>query len=226
MVIYLFRLFLLLFCGVVFSPVSVLSFPYQPSGEILIMSESLVDFSETPHSEGVIWRVVPQVNDADGMSELLFFKDGSDIQICRLVLSSSGAILESEITGVNRNMIIHDNDLLMVPGFPVPCDILPFQRMTGEQAPVSKIVNVKRSTANQTFVDTLEIKIYPIAFKEAQAKGWVIDTQNAELTGLLQVIEVINQQSGELLSLQLWNPDGDWWIFEKTSFRQSWRLLK
>ncbi len=227
--IQMFKLFCLLLCGVIFAPLTADSFPYQPAGTIRIMSESAAGVEESPKAEGSIWRVVPEVSLADSTLNLLFYKEMSDNQVCKLVISRSGTIHEADITGVNGNMMIRADGLLLVPGFPVPCDILPIARMAGEKiddhSSATQIVNVKRSTSTQTFVDTLEIQTYPVTWQTAQSNGWLAeDTLNTDSTGLLQVIQVVNQGTGELLALQLWAADTNWWIYEKTRFRQSWLL--
>ena len=225
---HMFKIFCFLLCGMIFTPCPAGSFPYQPTETIRIMSESATDFNKSQTPDVHTWQVVPDPRQPDGALALSFFSEKSDSRLCRLVLSPSGAILDADIAGINSNMIIRKEDLLLIPGFPAPCDILPFQRMSrenaGDNASVPQLYPIKRSAGAQAFVDTLEIQTEGVPYEIAKANGWIKTTRNVEPAGLLQMLKVVNQRTGEVVSMQLWAADADWWIYEKTLFRQSWRL--
>lgn len=222
--IHIFKLFWALLCGVIFAPAPAGSFPYQPSEIIQIVSESATGFTEGRKADVYTWRVVPETGQTGGTKTLSFFRAMSDNRLCRLVLSEAGVILDADIEGVSSNMMIRKDDLLLIPGFPVPCDILPFQLMAGDHPSASRLYQINRSAGTQTFVDTLEVSTYPVTYKSAQSSGWIKNTQNVAPTDLLQVLKVVNPRTGDVLSVQLWVSNADWWIYEKTRLRQSWRL--
>jgi hypothetical protein len=96
--------------------------------------------------------------------------------------------------------------------------------MAGNHPSASQLYQVSRSAGAQTFVDTLEVSTYPVTYETARSGGWIKDTQNIAPTDLLQVLKVVNQRTGDVLAMQVWAANADWWIYEKTRLRQSWRL--
>jgi hypothetical protein len=219
----LFKFFCILFCGVIFAPSLSGAFPYQPTESLRIISQAAVDFDESGKPDVSTWRVVPEVIQGSDQVTLSFFNDMSEIRLCRLVVSETGEVVDADISGVSSNMMIREDDLLLVPGFPAPCDILPFQLMSGNHASASRLYHVRRSVGTQVFADNLEVQVSPVTRADAQANGWINDSINTGQKSL-QVLKVINKQTGDLVALQLWAAADDWWIYEKTRFRQSWRL--
>lgn len=219
-----FSFFCIVCCGVIFAPIPSGAFPYQPTESLRVISQASVDLDESGKPDVSTWRVVPEVSQGSGQVTLSFFNDMSDIRLCRLVVSGIGEVIDADIAGVSSNMVIHEDDLLLVPGFPVPCDILPFQLMSGNHPSASKLYHVRRVVGTQVFADNLEVQASPVTWAAAQANGWINSSINTDQNTSLQVLKVINKQTGDQVALQLWAADDDWWIYEKTRFRQSWRL--
>jgi hypothetical protein len=219
-----FRFFCILICGVIFGPIPAVAFPYQPAEPLRVISQISADLNESGKPDVSFWRVVAEADQGEDEATLSFFNDMSDDRLCQLIVTGTGEIRNVDITGIPDNLVIRENDLLLVPGFPVPCNILPVQLMTGSQPSASKLYHVSRSSGSHVFADTLEVQAYPVTREAAQAKGWINSSLSTEQIGSLKVLKVVNQRNGDLVVLQLWETDADWWMYEKTLFRQSWRL--
>lgn len=197
---------------------------YQPGEPVYVQTQLQADSGEEQGPTIRRWRIETEGGAAKGDSAgLVVFPADSNQPICRVLLDPAGDIRDADISGISDNLLLK-KDLLIVPGYPAPCDILPVRRlMAGEGASGSLAYKVRRRIGGQVFADNLIVKIRPISFADASASGWLEHFRKGKASDI-QVIEAVNQRSGEQLSLQLWQPGAEWWIYEETPYRKSWRV--
>ncbi|RJP84122.1 MAG: hypothetical protein C4518_19650 [Desulfobacteraceae bacterium] len=198
--------------------------PYQPEGPIRIITQDIPGSARSVDN-GTEWQVETKKT-GPGSAELSFSMADSDEVVCRVVMdsvdSASGKASTLNLLWNNpgrQPQVFQQADLLVVPGSPVPCDILPLDMMMGKSEP--RNYEIKRQVAGQTFVDTFKVTCNSVGPASARTNGWLT---GEDLTGPLVMISVVNARTGELVVRQLWAPGADWWIFEETPYHQSWQL--
>lgn len=106
--------------------------------------------------------------------------------------------------------------LLFNPGYPVPCDVIPFEKASDGDS-----YTIKSEAGGRTFLKTYTIKIEMVDKKTAKAKEWLrIDM--IEDKGLQMV--TMTDERGKAVIRQLWPIGETWWVFEETKNRRSWRI--
>jgi hypothetical protein len=198
--------------------------PYQPDGSIRIITQSAP--GETNSDVNRVEWVVTTKKTSVGRAELSFAMAGSDQPFCRLTIGASNVVpgnLSSASLLWNdpdrQPQVIQQGDILIVPGSPVPCDLLPLDMLTGKKD--AKNFEIRREVAGQAFVDNFEVTYAGIDGATARKNGWLTGD---DLSGQLMMITMRNVRTRELVVRQLWAPGADWWLFEETPYRQSWRV--
>jgi hypothetical protein len=82
---------------------------------------------------------------------------------------------------------------------------------------------VKRRIGGQVFADELAIRLSPVSTEEAVSQGWLKHSAN-DIPMDLYAVEAVNLRKDQVLSMQLWQPGADWWLYEETPSRRSWRV--
>lgn len=197
--------------------------PYQPGGSIRIITQSTP--GETNSDENMVEWVVTTKKTSAASAELSFAMAGSDQPFCRLTIDASnvvsGALSSASLLWNDPDrqpQAIQQGDILVVPGSPVPCDLLPLDMLPGKKD--AKNFEIRREVAGQTFVDHYEVTCAVVDTAAARKNGWLT---GGDLSGELAMVTLRNVRTGELVVRQLWAPGADWWLFEETPYRQSWR---
>lgn len=109
------------------------------------------------------------------------------------------------------------NGLLIVPGFPAPCEILPVYQKE------STCIYKDMSQAGGSFFEKkYNVVMENINIPDARDKGWIGKDEVGPKP--LKMITVYDER-GELVVKQLWPDGAKWWLYEETPFRRS-RLVR
>ena len=193
------------------------AFPYRPAAALSILSEYTASkVSTPPHTQ--VWKVVPEVGPA-GESILRFFLEASAeaVTLCELRLPSPGAAGEIQWQGMGKTGQKKSGaGILLVPGFPAPCDVLPVGRQDS-----GGVYDERVEAGGRVFLRSYQVSFAAFSVGEAKAQGWirVEDPGNA---GLIMI--TITDEKGRPVVKQLWPADGSWWLYEETPLRRSWLL--
>jgi hypothetical protein len=191
------------------------AFFYRPAADVSILSEyAAFNDSAPPHTH--VWKVVPEAG-SDGAATLRFFPEavaGSDA-VCELRLPSFGSAGEIAWKGIGKSGEKRSGTgLLLVPGFPTPCDVLP----VGENDE-GRIYQEKSEAGGSVFTRSYRIFTRAFSVGEAKAMGWIkVDQQGASELAMVTVTD----EKGRLVVRQLWHAAGSWWLYEETPLRRSW----
>jgi hypothetical protein len=193
------------------------AFPYRPAIALSILSEyPAFKDSAPPHTQ--VWKVVPEVG-SDGASVLRFFLEASAeaVSLCEVRLPSPGAAGEIQWKGMGKTGQKKSGaGLLLVPGFPAPCDVLPVG--PGDSGGVYE---ERVEAGGRVFSKSYRVSFAALSVGEAKAKGW-IRAEEPGRTGLIMV--VVTDEKGRPVVKQLWPADGSWWLYEETPLRRSWLI--
>jgi hypothetical protein len=202
---------LLLFAG------ECLALPYRPPAAVSVLSEySAFKGSARPHTQ--VWKVVPETS-PDGATVLRFFLEASAeaVAIGELRLPAPGAAGEIQWTGVGKtDQKKSGKDMLLVPSFPAPCDVLP----VGEQDS-GKIYEERIEAGGRVFSKRYRVSFAAFTIGEAKTMGW-IKVGDPGNTGLIMV--AVTDEQGRPVVKQLWSANGSWWLYEETPLRRSWLI--
>ena len=193
------------------------AFPYRPAAALSIVSEyAAFKVSAPPHTQ--VWKVVPEVG-PEGASVLRFFLEASAeaVTVCELSLPSPGAAGEIQWKGMGKTGQKKSGaGLLLVPGFPAPCDVLPVGRQDG-----GGVYEERSEAGGRVFSKSYRVSFDAFSVGEAKAKGW-IRVEDPGKTGLIMV--AVTDEKGRSVVKQLWPADGSWWLYEETPLRRSWLI--
>jgi hypothetical protein len=192
--------------------------PYHPLQSLTVVSESIAPGNPTGGTEGVFWNIVPETCE-DGSFCIGFYRTQSGPPVCRLVPGGStpGLYLAD---GVRFSNAITTRDMMLFPGFSVPCDVLP--GIVGCAPVKPDVIEIRRQAGQSTFVDHFQIDCLTVTSADALAHGWISESLGD--AGTLVMVGVTNLKTGENVSRQLWVPGDFWWLYEETPYRRSWRL--
>jgi hypothetical protein len=188
------------------------AFPYRPVAAVSLLSEYPASKdSAPPHTQ--VWKVVPEVG-PDGASILRFFLEASAeaVPVCELRLPSPGAAGEIRWEGMGQKK--SGADILLLPGFPAPCDVLPVGRGDGVREYEERI-----EAGGRVFSKIYRVSFAAFGVAEAKAAGW-IRMEAPGNAGLIMV--TVTDEKGRPVVKQLWPADGSWWLYEETPLRRSW----
>jgi hypothetical protein len=123
-----------------------------------------------------------------------------------------------------------DNGLLLLPGYPAPCSVLP-----ADQAESERFYDEKRSAGGRVFVRRYRVFWQDISLEEANSSGWLqappstdAAVSPSEKTGdatapPLRMLTAVDDDNATVVR-QLWREGDHWWIYEETPFKRSWRV--
>jgi hypothetical protein len=192
------------------------AFPYRPSAALSILSEYAALRDSAPrHTQ--VWKVVPEAGPA-GASILRFFPEASAEAgaLCVIVIPAPGAGGEIRWEGTGKGGQKKSGaGILLLPGYPAPCDILPVGR--GESGAFEE----KIEAGGRVFSRSYRVSFAPFSVDEGRERGW-IRVEEPGKTGLIMV--TVTDEGGRPVVKQLWPADGSWWLYEETPLRRSWLL--
>lgn len=192
--------------------------PYLPTHAVRVFTESTLRHGPLEGPSGVFWRIMsePCEGGSDGVA---FYHPGSDDPVCCLVPAgtNSGLYLAD---GARFTHAVTADDLMMFPGFSVPCDILPVTTVCSNADP--DIIEIRRQAGERTFIEQFQVDCITVTRADALAQGWIREPAGDAET--LVMIRVTSLRNGENVARQLWIPGGTWWLYEETPHRRSWQL--
>jgi hypothetical protein len=196
-----------------------LAFSFRPAAALSILSEyGAADAAAPRHTQ--LWKVAPEAG-TDGAVTLRFFPEaiaGADA-VCVLSLPAPGQARTIRWKGVGiSGEKQSDTGLLLVPGFPAPCDILPVGEM-----PAGRVYQEKSEAGGRVFIRTYRLLTRASSVGEARAGGWIRAEAENKVPSALSMVTVTDEK-GRLVVRQLWPADGAWWIYEETPLRRSWLI--
>ncbi|MEW6077226.1 MAG: hypothetical protein AB1724_05415 [Thermodesulfobacteriota bacterium] len=165
-----------------------------------------------------VWKVMPE-SAADGSMSLGFFMEAvaGAQAVCEVILPPSGADGLIRWRGPQNAEKTSDTGLLLCPGFPAPCDIIPIDARDDGRM-YQEIIRAGDSAFTRTYTISSET----VSIDEARTNGW-IRAGSPNVAGDLVMVRV-NDDRGRLAVRQLWPANGSWWIYEETPQRRSWLL--
>ena len=193
------------------------AFPYRPAAAVSILSEYPASKAPSPpHTQ--VWKVVPE-GAPDGSAVLRFFLEASTeaVTVCALRLPPPGTAGEIRWEGMGRSgKKTSSTGMLLVPGFPAPCDVLPVGPGDGSG---SGVYAERIEAGGRVFSKNYRISSDSLTVGEARAMGW-IRVEDPGSAGLIMV--TVTDDKARLVVKQLWPADGSWWLYEETPLRRSW----
>jgi hypothetical protein len=192
--------------------------PYHPEKMVQIRSE-ISGLDEPGESRIENWNVTVRKND-DGSNSLMFFMEKAEQPIAQIRISPSGNGVQWEGENKGPDIMLRDG-LLIAPGYPVPCDILPMSLLLGgTKEPLT--YDVKRTAGGVTRADQVRVEISPVKMEEAVQNGWV--QQNFQTADSLWMVQAIDVRTNVMMVRQMWSSSGSWWLYEETPHRRSWQV--
>lgn len=171
------------------------------------------------------WRIDCRSEQQSQARVLSFYPENAEEAFCRIGISATGELLSSRIPGARGN-VLEAEGLLLVPGYPAPCDILP-QKLLAPDAPDAPDAplsfTIQRTIGGERFADEICVSSRRISAAAAEEKGW-LKIPADDISASLHLVKAVNCRSGELVCQQLWQPEGGWWLYEETPHRRSWRI--
>ena len=193
------------------------AFSYRPASALSLLSEyAAINDSAPPHTQ--VWKVVPEVG-PDGGSVLRFLVEASAEAgaVCELRLPSPGTAGDIQWKGMGASgQRRHGVGMLLLPGFPAPCDVLPVG-----QGDRGGTYGERIEAGGRVFSKSYRVSFTAFAVADAKAMGW-IRGEDPGAAGLIMV--AVTDEKGRPVVKQLWPADGPWWLYEETPLRRSWRI--
>jgi len=193
------------------------AFPYRPATALSLLSEyTALNDSAPPRTQ--VWKVVPEVG-PDGGSILRFLVEVSPEAgaVCELRLPAPGTAGDIQWKGMGkRGEKKSGAGILLLPGFPAPCDVLPVG-----QGDRGGTYGERIEAGGRVFSKSYRVSFTAFAVADAKAMGW-IRGEDPGAAGLIMV--AVTDEKGRPVVKQLWPADGPWWLYEETPLRRSWRI--
>ena len=193
------------------------AFPYRPVAALSILSEYAA-FNDSAPRHTQVWKVVPEVG-SDGASILRFFLEASaeTIPVCEIGIPSPGTAGEIRWKGTGKSGQKNSSaGILLLPGFPAPCDVLPVGPGDRGGAYEERI-----EAGGRVFSKSYRVSFVAFDVADAKAMSW-IRVEDPGKAGLIMV--TVTDEKGRLVVKQLWPADGSWWLYEETPLRRSWLI--
>jgi hypothetical protein len=207
------------FCALLFSAVL---FAVPPCwAERYVISEPIavetrtVDPDRPGQEAGRTWEILPGKT-PEGAFLLTFFRAPADRAFGRLVFKQADNTVVWEGTGGDMSAL-KKGRLLIIPGFPAPCDVLPVSGIFESEG--STTYTIRRKVGGRVFADRIRVTAEAFDAAAALKNGWI--TEGSETKGF-RLITAQDAATGELMVRQLWPEAGDWWVYEEAPNRRSW----
>jgi len=159
-----------------------------------------------------VWEI-RSVRISEGKRLISFYSETSEDPLCSLAISSSGGMNTVAWQGKNGRRKNGAEGLLVMPGYPAPCDLVPV--FAGDNV---RVFEEKTEAGGRAFISRYQVSSKAISLDEARENNWV----RGEFSGPfdLRMVTVVDRQ-GRLVVRQLWPLNAQWWIYEETLDRQS-----
>ena len=191
--------------------------PYQPETRVEILTEATV--GDTPGSRPVFSRIIAgPVQKNDDVRSIDFFNAASGNLMGRLKFLPDGK-LSWEGKGATAKRF-QTNDLLIIPGLLIPMDVLPVNRFFNTKE--TAVYDFRREAGGRSFVDQIRLSVQSVSRAQARQAQWL--RLEKEIPPELKLIKAVDLHTGQLIVKQLWAIGDDWWLYEQTPFRRSWRI--
>ena len=145
------------------------AFPYRPASELSLLSEyAAFNDSAPPHTQ--VWKVVPEVG-PDGASILRFFLETSVEAgaVCELRLPTPGVAGDIQWKGMGKSGQKKSGaGILLLPGFPAPCDVLPVGQGDRGGAYGERI-----EAGGRVFSKSYRVSFDAFTVADGKAMGWI-----------------------------------------------------
>jgi len=184
---------------------------YHPEGALHILSEYRELRSGSTRKAN--WKVLPE--DLDAHRILNFYLADGNEPLCKLMLfhEKDKLKIQWQARGVRKKTVFEE--ILVLPDFPVPCDILPIDM--DENTGTFK---TRREAGGRWFVTTYKVVRKEVGPQEAMGQGWI--RAGVKAPGPFYFLNVLDS-SGNMVLRQLWDDNGNWWMYEENvSGRRSW----
>lgn len=170
------------------------------------------------------WEVLLEKTGDAAVTRHFFRKRGRDVSrdassICTVITS---------VTDEGRQICFHtasrsdvcdrEGGIIIVPGFPAPCDILPDKPDRHEKDYVNR-----SQAGGRIFEWRYRVEQHAIEATAALAAGYVDSSIDLPATAGMVMIQAMDT-GGKILARQLWCDQFEWWIYEETPERRSWLL--
>lgn len=184
--------------------------PYLPQGDIKVVSHtaSAGNDRRTVRQE---WLIRPGQSQGREITLSCHYSQPDYPLFCRVFIGQDGTVKRLNTWGREQQ---NDNHLLVDPGSPAPMDIVPVSQVEQEMS-----YQQKKKAAGRIFIRNYRVVTEKI--KRAAVKDEWLRTTPGQNN--FKKVMVYNRQD-ELVSFQLWPVDGNWWLYEETPFRRSWRI--
>lgn len=192
--------------------------PYQPVEAVELMTSVTAEDAPGINPADLRFKVGPVQTNADHSHYVAFFDIESGISNGQLNFQPGGKVSwEGKGAGIKG---YHSENFLLMPGLSLPVDVFPVSQLRLLSKPAEYAF--QRQAGGRTFVDRIQVSMHPVTSAQAREAKWirVEETIPDELT----MIEAVDSQTGLLVAKQLWAPGSDWWLYEETPFRRSWRI--
>ena len=107
------------------------------------------------------------------------------------------------------------NGVMILPGHPLPCDIIPPQGSTTGPTFADRV-----TAGGRVFVRQYHLSYHRVHRNEAVTEGWIKESTRPDYSSL--EMRTIVDDEGTLVVRQLWPEGAQWWVYEETPFRRSW----
>lgn len=193
------------------------AFFYRPAEALSILSEyPALSATAPPHTQ--VWKVVAETV-ADGAATVRFFPEAAAgaPAVCTLRLPAYGSGGQIGWEGIGSGQARKsETGLLLAPGFPAPCDVLPLGG-----ADQGRVYRETSDAGGRTFTRSYRVSVRTFTAGEARSLGWLRAEQPV---GPELIMVTVTDEKETLVVRQLWPAEGDWWLYEETPRRRSWLI--
>ena len=205
---------IVLFSSLLFS-VALHAAPYRPSQPVLLETELQSTESASTQHQTKHYRVeldAPTPN----VQLLNFYTATSEGNLlCRFTFQDDGTTTwQKTDKGLPQPI---RQALFLSPGFPLPVDILP----VASQVEQTKNYEIQTTSGGRIFKNSYTVEISEVLLDSAMENGWIKKEVPLDTKFLLFSVTTTQQK---IISKQLWPVGGEWWLYEETPFRKSWRI--
>ena len=190
---------------------------YLPAAQFEILTEVK---SESSDNDSIPTRFKVEPSRASGDKAYIDFIVAETAQKIGRLVFTPGDFIEWRGAGAS-DRILQAEHLLIIPGFTVPVDVLPVNSILSSEDGIIRH-EFRRQAGDRLFLARVEISARSVSSLEAEENGWLYAKNRYPEN--LYLISAINLGKDELLVRQLWAPGEDWWLYEETPFRRSWRI--
>ncbi len=164
------------------------------------------------------WLVVPKTLEHEIRLEFLpGFKKGI-APICCVAIRNTpqGNLVEWSGKG-SQTHLVGERGFLIHQGYPAPGDVFPILK-EGE----SSRFKMERQAGGRMFTEFYTVSASNVECEQAMENGWIKIELPKDVKELLKIS--VKNSDGRVVGMQIWGGCMDWWLFEETAYRKSWRV--